>query len=394
MKTYYNILTTIKNQLLQDNDCNSVTEGSIWEIDLDKQTLAPLSHIQVNNATRQNNTYVFNITVYCMDIVDKNPKLTTDKFRGNDNEQDVLNTQLAVGARLMELMERGDLRTENFALDGEPQFESFTERFENFWAGWAVTFNVQVPNEMTVCDNVIPATDCADATYRITDLDGNTLYTGNIASGGSLVQEIQSSNVSNSNDSFSVNILSEQDLELGDNTSIAVNSNMDIIVGGNFPAQEDATLNLPDISFTDSDGTVTQQPSGVDLVCSGTPSLPSGTYTPTITGAGGFELPWTGKTANVSTLDGEIQHTGSGTLNGSAYCQVGVNGDFDLSFQLVGNNVGFGISYFKDLAQTVNQYYGIDFFVLKQSGRYYVFGNGLTGWYLWNITIITMKLDL
>ena len=260
MKTYYNILTTIKNQLLQDNDCNSVTEGSIWEIDLDKQTLAPLSHIQVNNATRQNNTYVFNITVYCMDIVDKNPKLTTDKFRGNDNEQDVLNTQLAVGARLMELMERGDLRTENFALDGEPQFESFTERFENFWAGWAVTFNVQVPNEMTVCDNVLPPSDCADATYRITDLDGNTLYTGNIASGGSLVQEIQSSNVSNSSDSFSVDILSQQDLELNDVTFNVTNSEDTELSTATVPAQENKTIQLDDevIQITDENDNIIQ----------------------------------------------------------------------------------------------------------------------------------------
>jgi len=267
MKTYYNILTTIKNQLLQDNDCNSVTEGSIWEIDLDKQTLAPLSHIQVNNATRQNNTYVFNITVYCMDIVDKNPKLTTDKFRGNDNEQDVLNTQLAVGARLMELMERGDLRTENFALDGEPQFESFTERFENFWAGWAVTFNVQVPNEMTVCDNVLPPSDCADATYRITDLDGNTLYTGNIASGGSLVQEIQSSNVSNSNNSFSVDVLSEQDLELSDVTFNVTNSEDTELSTATVPAQENKTIELPDVDNVDSDGSTVPTPSGVPFVC-------------------------------------------------------------------------------------------------------------------------------
>ena len=192
MTTYYNILDTIKNQLLQDNDCNSVTEGSIWEIDLSKQTIAPYAHIQVNNATINERTNVFNLSVFCMDIVDKNPKAATDKFRGNDNEQDVLNTQYAVAARLLELMRRGDLRDNNFALlDGStPTLESFTERFENFWAGWTVTFDVEVPNEMTICDNVIPSGDCPDSTYLITDLDGNTLYSGSIASGGSNTQAI------------------------------------------------------------------------------------------------------------------------------------------------------------------------------------------------------------
>ena len=128
MTTYYNILDTIKNQLLQDPFCNSVTEGSIYDIDLSKQTMCPYAHIQVNNATITERTNIFNITVFCMDIVDKNPKETTDEFTGNDNTQDVLNTQYAVATRLLELMRRGSLRTDNFALaeGSSPSVESFT----------------------------------------------------------------------------------------------------------------------------------------------------------------------------------------------------------------------------------------------------------------------------
>jgi len=355
MKTYYNILDTIKNQLLQDNDCNSVTEGSIWEIDLDKQTLAPLSHIQVNNATRQGNTYVFNISVFCMDIVDKNPKATTNKFRGNDNEQDVLNTQLAVGARLVELMERGDLRDDNFALSGEPTFESFTERFENFWAGWTVTFDVQVPNEMTICDNVIPSGDCPDATYTITDLDGNTLYTGTIASGFSNTQAINNSTAVLKN-TLGTTISTTEILAEGSEDITAPNALVGLedtggnVIGGDSFASgtvntmvapdgtvensdlsytdtvlSNGTLVLPDVTNTDSDGTPVVTPAQTPFVC--TPAAPSGN---------GSKLLKTGQTISYATGDdGDLQE------------------GRELDFLTLGDNNPFGDTYrFTDVLGT------------------------------------------
>jgi|TARA_R100000084_G_scaffold55365_1_gene23263 hypothetical protein len=255
MITYYNLLDTIKTQLLEDPQCNSVTEGSIWEIDIDKQSIMPLSHIQVNNATVTERTNIFNITVFCMDIVDKSKEATTDKFKGNDNEQDVLNTQFAVATRILELMRRGDLRNDNFALaDGsQPTLESFTERFENFFAGWAATFDVEVPNEMTICGTVAPSV-CEDATYKITDSAGTTLYTGSIVSGGSLTQAISNGTVSNSDDSFTSTILAQGTLALGD-IEISVRNSAGAVVGTNtLPAAVNGTATAPDGTVRNSDG--------------------------------------------------------------------------------------------------------------------------------------------
>jgi hypothetical protein len=86
-----------------------------------------------------------------MDIVDESKADVTDKFIGNDNEQDVLNTQMAVINRLLELLRRGDLHTELYQLDGSPTIESFFDRFENKLAGWTLTFDVLIPNDMTIC---------------------------------------------------------------------------------------------------------------------------------------------------------------------------------------------------------------------------------------------------
>jgi hypothetical protein len=128
-----------------------------------------------------------------MDIVDKSKEIETDVFIGNDNEHDVLNTQLAVLNRLLEVLRRGSLSREFYQLDGNVSCEPFTERFENYLAGWTATFDVLIPNTMTACDGLVTTVACANGTVTITDDAGNTLYTLSVLSGGTLTQEIQDS---------------------------------------------------------------------------------------------------------------------------------------------------------------------------------------------------------
>ena len=154
MVGFYTIIDKLKTELNSSPFVNSVTEGSIFNVDLAKQTIFPLSHIMVNSASFEENVMRFNVSIIAMDIVDISKDETTDVFTGNDNEQDVLNTQLAVLQRVYEVMRRGTLYTELFQVDGSPNCEPFTERFENLLAGWTMTFDVLVPNEMSICDNV------------------------------------------------------------------------------------------------------------------------------------------------------------------------------------------------------------------------------------------------
>ena len=71
VRGYYQITQTIKTNLLTDENVNTVTTGDIFDIDLSKQTIFPLSHIIVNNVTIQEQVLNFNITVMSMDIVDQ-----------------------------------------------------------------------------------------------------------------------------------------------------------------------------------------------------------------------------------------------------------------------------------------------------------------------------------
>lgn len=138
----YSIINKIKEALLDEPFVNTVTEGDIFSVDLAKRTLFPLSHIMINNATHQGNVIQFNITILLMDILNQ---------KDESNKVDVWNTQMALGVRVMDRLNRGDLRDSFWELTGSPNFEPFTERFENDLAGWALTFDVLVKNDMTIC---------------------------------------------------------------------------------------------------------------------------------------------------------------------------------------------------------------------------------------------------
>ncbi len=151
MKGFYQVTETIKNQLLADVNVNTVTSGDITRIDLSKQTMFPLSHIIVNNVGNEDNILRFNLSVLSMDVVDFSKEETVDIFRGNNNEQDILNTQLAVLNKLVQVLRGGTLHQDLYQLDGTPNLEPFYDRFENEMAGWALTFDVLIPNEIDIC---------------------------------------------------------------------------------------------------------------------------------------------------------------------------------------------------------------------------------------------------
>jgi len=152
MKGFYNLTDKLKDILLAEPFVNTVTFGSLDDIDLNKQTIFPLSHITVNNTTVSTNTLTFNISILSMDIVDISKTETTDIFVGNDNEQDVLNTQLGLLTRVINTLQRGDLFTELYQVEGNVSCEPFVDRFENKLAGWAATFDVIIQNDMTICN--------------------------------------------------------------------------------------------------------------------------------------------------------------------------------------------------------------------------------------------------
>lgn len=182
MTGFYDLLNKLKYHFDNDEIVNTVTQGDIFQVDLNKQTIFPLTHLMVNSSTLGDNTMTFNVSIIAMDIVDISKSEVTDVFQENNNELDVLNTQHAVLNRAYQQMLHGNLWDINMVIETEPSLEPFTERFENLLAGWTMTFDVVVPNDMTICDTGSYAPFCSPA-YVV---NTNSSYTATIQSGETL----------------------------------------------------------------------------------------------------------------------------------------------------------------------------------------------------------------
>lgn len=151
MKSFYKVIDSIQTVVGAEPFNNTVTFGDISEIDLKKQSLFPLAHVMVNNMNIEQQHVSFNVTLFLMDLVDISKEPDTTLFLGNDNTQDVLNTQAALATRVIRVLQKSNLYKQDFEILGTANCEPFTERFDNALAGWAVTFDVNAKDEMTYC---------------------------------------------------------------------------------------------------------------------------------------------------------------------------------------------------------------------------------------------------
>lgn len=154
MKTYYEITEAIYNHLSNNNITKTVTIGDITEVDLNRRTIFPLAHIIVNAGNITPQVINLQLSVLFMDLVDYSDTQTKDQqqpFYGNNNLQDVHNTQLAAANLLGQSMMRGDLWDNYFHTDSV-DVEPFQDRFENTLAGWSLNVSVNIRNtDISVC---------------------------------------------------------------------------------------------------------------------------------------------------------------------------------------------------------------------------------------------------
>lgn len=152
MTQFYDVLDKIKERLRANPNVFSVTYGDITKVDLDKTTIFPLSHLNISNATIGEHTVRFTLQLLCVDIVDYNKNVSPDdEFYGNDNMQDILNTQLQVVNDIVSQLRRGTLFTNELQLLDDVSVQPFMDRFENELAGWGADIVIEMPNDISIC---------------------------------------------------------------------------------------------------------------------------------------------------------------------------------------------------------------------------------------------------
>jgi hypothetical protein len=152
MTQFYDILDKIKDRLRTNPNVFSVTYGDITKVDLDKTTIFPLSHLNISNAIIGEHTVSFTLQLLCVDIVDYNKDSSPDdEFYGNDNMQDILNSQLQVVNDVIAQLRRGTLFTDRLQVLGDVTVQPFMDRFENELAGWGADIVIEMPNDISIC---------------------------------------------------------------------------------------------------------------------------------------------------------------------------------------------------------------------------------------------------
>lgn len=142
MNAYYQVTQKLYTILLADTEVNTVTKGDTTRIDTEKDNIFPLVHVYVGEATLTTTTITFSLQIFAMNLRHEKEAVVSDKFIGNDNEDDNLNAMLYVLLRAyLQLQKQGG----DYRVDNEPTLEPFTEHGNNVVDGWVMSFDIEYP---------------------------------------------------------------------------------------------------------------------------------------------------------------------------------------------------------------------------------------------------------
>jgi hypothetical protein len=154
-KTYNNLIDTLKELGAKHEQISTTTTGDIYDIDLEKNTLYPLMHINPTNVTTGSFGLTYNFQIFIMDLVDSD----------NANEQDVYNDVLQTCIDIISIFRNSkwqaqltlDINAPVYFTEGDYTIEPFTERFDQDVTGWVFEIGIVVANDFQSCE--IPMQD-------------------------------------------------------------------------------------------------------------------------------------------------------------------------------------------------------------------------------------------
>ncbi len=157
-KTLNNLYDTIKCVGEGHHQIQAVTTGDIWQIDLSKNTLFPLLHINLINVNASKGQLQYNFQLVVADIVEPNE---------SENEQEVLSDTLSIMTDIISIFRNGETLYFYNAEHGEEArywttddftLEPFTERFDNTLSGFTLTLPIVIEFPYDTC-NIPTSTD-------------------------------------------------------------------------------------------------------------------------------------------------------------------------------------------------------------------------------------------
>ena len=149
-KTYNNLIDTLKELGAKHHQISTTTTGDIYDIDLEKNTLYPLMHINPINVTAASFGLTYNFQIFVMDLVEPD----------DANEQDVYNDVLQTCIDIISIFRNSkwqaqlelDIDAPVYFTEGDYTLEPFTERFDQAVTGWVFQIGIVVANDFQSCD--------------------------------------------------------------------------------------------------------------------------------------------------------------------------------------------------------------------------------------------------
>tara|TARA_R110001583_G_scaffold10857_2_gene49808 strand:+ start:755 stop:1285 length:531 start_codon:yes stop_codon:yes gene_type:complete len=161
-KTYNNAIDTLKQLGAEHEQIATTTTGDIWKIDLAKNTLFPLFHINPVNVETGQSELTYNFQLFVMDSVTEKENWTEANIQSANylsNEQEVMSSCLQICVDIISMMRHskwqgaGELDIDDpvYFTDGEYTIEPFQERFDNLLTGWVFSIGIVVQNDFQAC---------------------------------------------------------------------------------------------------------------------------------------------------------------------------------------------------------------------------------------------------
>ena len=171
-KTFNNVIQTLARLGEYHEQIETVSVGDIYDVNLEKNELFPLLHINYVNVITGDAELVYNFQIFIMDLVSEKDNWETYNALGltklidlKNNEQEVYNQQLAIAVDIISMLRHSTQQSLNGVNDinqavyyTQDQFtiEPFSERFDNLLCGYVFEIGVKVMNDFNAC--TIPVT--------------------------------------------------------------------------------------------------------------------------------------------------------------------------------------------------------------------------------------------
>lgn len=151
MIEFYTVIDFLKKLLQEDINVHTILHGLKSTLDISKKNIFPIAHIQVTSSTPDIGFVSFTFEVVVVDVRNVSKQVVTDKWLGNDNELDNLNTTHAVLNRLLTKL-RNSNNEFNIQLNNEPTCQPIIFEETNLLDGWRTDIELIIPNnKLNVC---------------------------------------------------------------------------------------------------------------------------------------------------------------------------------------------------------------------------------------------------